>query len=73
MELRNKADRLDAISRVYNSIEQAMKYDAMEWTDEIDENGETVYKAPKEDDWRYVNYKVWQEVLDAVVKLAEKK
>ena len=72
-ELRNRADRLDAISRVYSSIEQAMKYDAMAWTDETDENGDTIYTAPGEDDWRYVNYKVWKEVLEAVIKLAEKK
>lgn len=78
---RSNVHRLEVLSQIYDAIEERMKWDCMEATDEKDENGNRIFKS-------YMSYKdlepftyeydkaraekVWREVLSAVEKLADK-
>ncbi len=69
-ELRNKADRIDALVGIYGQIENDMKFDCMEYAG-TDDEGNAIYQEPCADSYTRLRYEVWQEVLQAVSKLAK--
>jgi len=71
-ELRNKADRVNKLGDIYRKIEQDMRWEAMQWHDKDDEHEEAWFSVPEPDDYNYQAYLVYQEVLDAIEKLASK-
>ena len=68
-EMRERADRLDILSSIYEQLAELMKYDALE-CEYNEETGDYDYKEPTPDNYRYGRYLVWTEILKAVEKLA---
>lgn len=68
-QMRKELDRAIQISEIYDEIVNQMKWNAMERTEEKDENGDAIYKAPDKDSWRYDKYNAYKEVLSVIEKM----
>ena len=68
--MREELQRMEYLEQIYSCIQSQMQWDVMTASDK-DEDGNYIYTAPSEDDWSYEKYKVWQEVMGAIEKLAK--
>ena len=71
-ELHEKAERVNNLGHIYEKVKDAMKWDCMKWHDKDEYHEEQYFTEPEEDDWSYNQYQVYQEVLKAIEKLADK-
>ena len=79
-ELRKKAARVDILENIYDVVLRQMQWDAMVATDELDDEGKTIFIDPENmDDETYSGWithrevkQVYQTVLDTIEKLADK-
>ena len=75
-ELKNKAQRVSVLSTIYDSVENKMKWDTMDYHSSDDEHEEAWFTEPDEESWNYdekkVAYDTYKEVLDMIEKLANK-
>lgn len=69
---RREADRLELLDRIYNEVENRMHWNAMKANDADDEHTGMWFSEPDADGFKYPLYLVYQEVLKAIEKLAEK-
>lgn len=71
-ELHEKAERVHNLGHIYEKVQESMKWDCMKWHDSDDEHEEAWFTEPEEDDYQYSQYQAYQEVLEAIEKLANK-
>ena len=71
-ELHEKAERVNNLGRIYDKLNESMKWDCMDWHEQDDEHEEAWFTEPEEDSWKYSQYQVYQEVLEAIEKLANR-
>ena len=71
-ELRTKADRVNNLGIIYDKVKDHMKWDALRYHEKDDEHEESWWTDPEEDDYNYPLWCVYNEVLEAIEKLANK-
>ena len=70
-ELHKAANRVSYLETIYNHVKEQMKWNSMEWHDADEEHEGVWHTAPEEDSYHYGEYLVYQEVLQAIEKLAK--
>ena len=68
-EMKKQVERMEKLAGIYKQITDCMNWDVMINTNEADEDGDVIWKAPDTDDWRYDTYVVWCEVMKHIEKL----
>jgi hypothetical protein len=71
-ELHEKAERVNNLGHIYEKVKESMKWDCMQYHEPDDEHEESWFTEPDEDHYQYSQYQVYQEVLEAIEKLANK-
>ena len=71
-ELHEKAERVNNLGHIYSKVEESMKWDCMKYNEPDEEHEEYWFTEPDKDDYRYSQYQAYQEVLEAIEKLANK-
>lgn len=72
-ELQNKAERINILGDIYDEVHDRMQWNAMDYHGQDEEHENAWFTAPEnEDDYHWNRYQVYQEVLKAIEKLADK-
>lgn len=68
-QLQKQVERMNHLSSIFDTIYSQYKWDVLIRTDELDEDGENIFREPTEDEWNYERCQVWKEVLEHLDKL----